>query len=53
MYDLGAHNDFYTYPFDESYPMSEAVGISENGDVVGNSHSINDHYRGFYINFAP
>ncbi|HDR46362.1 MAG TPA: DUF3466 family protein, partial [Geoalkalibacter subterraneus] len=53
MYDLGAHNDFYTYPFDESYPMSEAVGISENGDVVGNSSSINNHYRGFYINFAP
>lgn len=53
MYDLGAHNDFYTYPFDESYPMSEAVGISENGDVVGNSHSINNHYRGFHINFAP
>ncbi len=53
MYDLGAHNDFYTYPFDESYPMSEAVGISENGDVVGNSNSINNHYRGFYIKFAP
>lgn len=49
MYDLGAHNDFYTYPFDESFPLSKAVGINEIGDVVGNSHSINEHYRGFYM----
>lgn len=49
MYDLGVHNDFYDYPFIDSYPFSEAVGISAAGRVVGNSYTINSNYRGFAL----
>ncbi len=53
MYDLGTHNHFYNdpdfYPFVPSYPFSEAVDINENGDVSGNSITINEHPRGFYL----
>lgn len=49
MYDLGIHNDFYEYPFIDSYPFSEAVGINAAGTVVGNSYTINRNYRGFVL----
>jgi probable HAF family extracellular repeat protein len=49
MFDLGVHNDFYDYAFILPYPHSEAVGINENGEVCGNSITINAHYRGFYL----
>lgn len=49
MYDLGIHNDFYNFPFMDSYPFSKAVGINENGTVVGNSTTINGSSRGFVL----
>jgi probable HAF family extracellular repeat protein len=49
MYDLGVHNDFYDYPFIDSYPFSEAVGINATGTLVGNSTSINVNSRGFVL----
>lgn len=49
MYDLGVHDDFYNYPFVKPFPFSEAVAINENGEIAGNSHSINAHYRGFFL----
>ncbi len=48
MYDLGAHNNFYNYPFTPSYPFSVAVDINEFGELTGNSMTINAHSRGFY-----
>ena len=58
MYDLGTHHDFYEYPFEESFPMSEAIDISEmdadgSSHIAGNSYTINSHYRGFYAKFTP
>ncbi len=50
MYDLGVHNDFYDYSFIASYPLGKAVGINENGTVVGNSTNINKNSRGFILN---
>jgi len=49
MYDLGIHNYFYDYAFVEPYPFSEAVDINDNGQVTGNSITINSHYRGFFL----
>jgi len=49
MYDLGTHNDFYSYPFIPPYPTSEAVGINISGEVAGNSITINSHPRGFSL----
>lgn len=49
MYDLGTHNDFYDYPFVPSYPFSEGIDINELGEVAGNSITINQHYRGFFL----
>jgi hypothetical protein len=56
MSDLGTHDDFYDFPFKPPYPFSEAVDINEFGDLTGNSITINDHSRGFYlesINLTP
>jgi probable HAF family extracellular repeat protein len=49
MSDLGTHDDFYDFPFKPPYPFSEAVDINESGDLTGNSITINDHSRGFYL----
>lgn len=49
MYDLGVHDDFYNYPFVKPFPFSEGVAINNNGEIAGNSHSINSHFRGFYL----
>jgi probable HAF family extracellular repeat protein len=49
MYDLGTHNDFYSYPFIPPYPSSAAVGINGSGEVAGNSMTINSHPRGFFL----
>jgi probable HAF family extracellular repeat protein len=49
MYDLGTHNDFYDYAFVPSYPFSEGVGINATAEVAGNSITINEHYRGFFL----
>jgi probable HAF family extracellular repeat protein len=49
MYDLGVHNDFYDYPFIDSYPFSKAVGINATGTLVGNSTSINANSRSFVL----
>ena len=49
MYDLGVHNDFYNYPFIDSYPYSEIVDLNDSGAVAGNSYSPNANYRGFYF----
>jgi probable HAF family extracellular repeat protein len=49
MYDLGVHNDFYAYPFIDSYPFSEAAGINATGTLFGNSSSINNNSRGFVL----
>lgn len=49
MFDLGTHNDFYVYPFIPSFPFSEAVALNASGKVAGNSITINEHYRGFYL----
>ncbi|MBA3030177.1 MAG: DUF3466 family protein [Desulfobacteraceae bacterium] len=49
IYDLGIHNDFYEYPFVQSYPFSEAVVINESNRIAGNSTTINSHSRGFII----
>jgi probable HAF family extracellular repeat protein len=49
MYDLGTHDNFYDYPFKPPYPFSEAVDINESGALTGNSITINDHSRGFYL----
>lgn len=49
MYDLGVHDEFYNYPFVKPFPFSEAVAINNNGEIAGNSHSINSHFRGFYL----
>jgi probable HAF family extracellular repeat protein len=49
MYDMGTHNDFFSYPFLPPYPNSEAVGINASGEVAGNSITINSHPRGFSL----
>ncbi len=49
MSDLGTHDDFYDFPFKPPYPFSEAVDINEFGDLTGNSTTINDHIRDFYL----
>lgn len=49
MYDLGTHNYFYDYAFVPSYPFSEGVGINATAEVAGNSITINEHYRGFFL----
>jgi probable HAF family extracellular repeat protein len=49
MYDLGTHDNFYDFPFKPPYPFSEAVAINAAGDLTGNSITINDHPRGFYM----
>lgn len=49
MYDLGAHNDFYIYPFVPAYPFSEAVAINASGQLAGNSLNLNNLSRGFYL----
>lgn len=49
MYDLGTHNYFYDYTFVPSYPFSEGVGINATAEVAGNSITINDHNRGFFL----
>ncbi len=50
MYDLGSHNDFYTFSFGEPYPFSKAVDINDSGEIVGFSYTINNHKRAFYLN---
>lgn len=52
IYDLGIHNDFYTFPFVEPYPFSEAIDVNDNNRIAGNSYTINQHYRGFVLD-AP
>jgi probable HAF family extracellular repeat protein len=52
MYDLGVHNDFYDYSFIPPYPFSYAVDINELGvlnALTGNSITINEHSRGFFL----
>jgi probable HAF family extracellular repeat protein len=49
IYDLGIHDDFYSYNFSEPIPFSEAVDVNDNNRIAGNSFSINLHYRGFYV----
>ncbi|WP_305044344.1 DUF3466 family protein [Geoalkalibacter sp.] len=49
MYDLGVHDELYNYPFVKPFPFSEAVAINNKGEIAGNSHAINNHYRGFYL----
>lgn len=49
MYDLGVHNDFYDYPFIDSYPFSRATGINDAGQVVGNSISTSGNSRTFVL----
>ncbi len=49
MYDLGTHRPPYTYPFIPSFPFSEAVAINASGKVAGNSFTINNHFRGYYL----
>lgn len=49
MYDLGVHNDFYEYPFIDSYPFSQAVGINATGTLAGNSMSVNANSRAFVL----
>jgi probable HAF family extracellular repeat protein len=53
IYDLGIHSDFYTYPFTDPFPFSEAVAINEDGVVAGNSYTINAHFRGFVVDLSP
>ena len=53
IYDLGIHNDFYTYPFIQSFPFSEAVAINNNNRITGNSYTINSHSRGFILDPDP
>ena len=49
IYDLGIHNDFYDYPFVDSFPFSEAIDVNNSDRIVGNSFTINSHYRGFIL----
>jgi probable HAF family extracellular repeat protein len=49
MYDLGTHDYFYNYPFTPPFPFSEAKAINNNGQVAGNSLTINTHSRGFTL----
>ncbi len=49
MYDLGTHDYFYAYPFKPPFPFSEAVAINADGQVAGNSTTINAHSRGFSL----
>jgi probable HAF family extracellular repeat protein len=53
IYDLGIHNDFYNYPFIESYPFSEAIDVNDDNRIAGNSYTINQHYRGFVLDPDP
>lgn len=53
IYDLGIHNDFYTFPFVEPYPFSEAIDVNDNNRIAGNSYTINQHYRGFVLDPDP
>jgi len=53
IYDLGIHNDFYTYPFVEPYPFSEAIDVNDNNRIAGNSYTLNQHYRGFVLDPDP
>ena len=53
VYDLGIHNDFYTYPFIQSFPFSEAVAINNDNRIIGNSYTINSHSRGFILDPDP
>lgn len=50
IYDLGTHNDFYNFFFLPSYPRSRGVGINSTGQIIGNSITINNHYRSFFLN---
>lgn len=49
IYDLGIHNDFYSYPFVQPYPFSETIGVNDSNRIAGNSYTINSHYRGFIL----
>ena len=49
IYDLGIHNDFYDYPFVDSFPFSEAIDVNNSDRIAGNSFTINSHYRGFIL----
>ncbi|WP_298040043.1 hypothetical protein [uncultured Desulfuromonas sp.] len=49
MYDLGTHQPPYEYPFTPTFPFSAAAAINDSGEVAGNSVSINNHSRGFYL----
>lgn len=49
MHDLGTHDYFYDYPFSPPFPFSEATAINDNGQVAGNSLTINAHSRGFTL----
>ncbi len=53
IYDLGIHNNFYTYPFVEPYPFSEAIDVNDLNRIAGNSYTINQHYRGFVLDPDP
>lgn len=47
MLDLGTHEYFYPYLIDPAYPVSEATGLNNNGDVTGYSQALTGHVRGF------
>ncbi|PLX82921.1 MAG: hypothetical protein C0616_01055 [Desulfuromonas sp.] len=49
MYDLGVHDDFYDYPFTPPFPFSEGIDINDSGRTTGNSITINNHPRGFFL----
>lgn len=49
MYDLGSHKPPYNYPFVPHFPFSQAVAINASGQVAGNSMTINNHFRGYYL----
>jgi len=52
IYDLGVHNDFYDYPFVQPFPFSESVAINESNRIIGNSYTVNNHFRGYVLDAA-
>lgn len=50
MFDLGTHNNFYDFFFVPPYPISRGIAINAVGQVIGNSITINNHKRAFFLN---